>query len=282
MPEPERPSIGADVVEAARNAHLQALSRAIQGGRGTPPDDAPGAAMEAAIAAADKARGLYEERGWRWEVEMVRLATDWCQVDAESPEKPGDPLGTPPWERHASIPGYANGGNVEASVRVDTEPSEAGHDCFEQITADEVKVGDEIWEPGMGFQTVTEVIEQCTDPNQDPFLIRCADAGERYDYDEPVLRRNAGPRPPARESPVDSAIDDEAVGLLLKLANEAGGEVDVRRVERRRPNSSARIAFLHARDEGLVVGTGRITPKGYRWLGAWLEGEATSEGEPRG
>lgn len=76
-----------------------------------------------------------------------------------------------------------------------------------------------------------------------------------------------------------SAIDDGTIGLLLKLANEAGGRVDVRRIKRRRPDSPVRIAFLHARDEGLVMGTGQITPKGYRWLGAWLNEQATSEGE---
>jgi hypothetical protein len=81
---------------------------------------------------------------------------------------------------------------------------------------------------------------------------------------------------------VANAVDNETISLLLKLANEGGGRVDVRRIERRRPDSAVRIAFLHARDEGLVMGTGRITPKGYRWLGAWLNEEATSEGERDG
>jgi hypothetical protein len=60
------------------------------------------------------------------------------------------------------------------------------------------------------------------------------------------------------------------VGVFLKMVNEAGGRADVRRIERRSPESLTRRCFCHALDAGLMLGTGAITPSGYRWLGDWL------------
>ena len=63
---------------------------------------------------------------------------------------------------------------------------------------------------------------------------------------------------------------EEDICLMLKLGNEAGGLLDVRRIEARPASSSVRQSFSRARDLGFVTDTGRITPAGYRLLGAWL------------
>lgn len=84
---------------------------------------------------------------------------------------------------------FRAGRHFEAALAAREEPAKEPGLRVELVTGIDVKVGDEIWEPGLGFQTVTEIIEQHTEPNDDPFLIRCADSGERYDYDEPILRR---------------------------------------------------------------------------------------------
>ena len=108
---PDRLSIGADVVEAALDAYRAAVGSATYSGE----------AMEAAVREALDKLGLREERRVRAafmgpdDIEYpdelrVRLVSDWRPVDAEP-------------ARAASIPGYANGGNL-ASDRVDSEPSE--------------------------------------------------------------------------------------------------------------------------------------------------------------
>jgi hypothetical protein len=142
MPERERPSIGADVVEAAGEAIVAAEE--------AEHDPMSTFAIEAAIRAADKARGLHEEReelhqapdgtmlyrrrlasGWTPEAERIThgrhcvcsacAAQDWaepglapCGMHGPSCPPVYAPLGAP--------------GNVvcgpNASVRVDTEPSE--------------------------------------------------------------------------------------------------------------------------------------------------------------
>jgi hypothetical protein len=115
MPERECPSIGADVVEAA----AKVLEMGV--------DNLYRAKLEAAIAAADKARGLHEERKVRAafvgpdDVEhpdelRVRLVTDWRPVDAEPPDRIN--LDAPYNELSKEDVGRPS------SVRVDAEPNE--------------------------------------------------------------------------------------------------------------------------------------------------------------
>ncbi len=65
----------------------------------------------------------------------------------------------------------------------------------------------------------------------------------------------------------------ENAALLLKMANEAGGNVDIARIRRRPASSSSRNALAYALRMGYVTGDlgGAITPAGYRFLGGWLE-----------
>lgn len=76
---------------------------------------------------------------------------------------------------------------------------------------------------------------------------------------------------------MDGVTEDDVrdtMGGLLKLANEAGGRIDPRRIARRPAKSIVRAAFAMAERESLVNDAGYITPSGYRWLGSWLNEEA--------
>jgi hypothetical protein len=125
------------------------------------------------------------------------------------------------WEDAGPLPTAIN---ALADALVPSERAEVGRErlTVEQVRADEVAVGDMIWDDG--FKRVTEI--RNSDPNDRGPTIYCADeaTGDMYHDDEPVLRRaTPSPTPPLLHRLDEALLDGpggEVEAVLIYAAME--------------------------------------------------------------